>query len=80
MTPDHSLSHNAIFLTPDELIQLTGRKLHGKQLAALRSMRIPFLVNALGRPVVSRSIFLASQATIGSPTKTPSWSPAPQKG
>lgn len=50
------------FLTPDEIKELTGIKI-GKsgerrealQAAALRAMKIPFYVNAIGRPIVTRS-------------------------
>lgn len=43
-----------MFLSPQELVQLTGRKVRTKQIQALRSMAIPFFVNALGQPVVAR--------------------------
>ena len=49
------------FLTPDEIRELTGiaRGKAGKtremlQAAALRSMKIPFYLNAVGRPIVTR--------------------------
>ena len=43
------------FLDREELCALTGRKLKSKQIVALRRMNIPFYVNALGKPVVTRS-------------------------
>ena len=43
------------FLDDDELAKLTGRKMKGHQIAALRSMGLPFFVNATGHPVVTRS-------------------------
>nr|WP_244147115.1 DUF4224 domain-containing protein [Paraburkholderia bryophila] len=43
-----------MFLSPQELVQLTGRKVKAKQIQALRSMAVPFFVNALGQPVVAR--------------------------
>ncbi|MFM0318153.1 DUF4224 domain-containing protein [Paraburkholderia nemoris] len=43
-----------MFLSSEELVQLTGRKVKTKQIQALRSMAVPFFVNALGQPVVAR--------------------------
>jgi len=45
-----------MFLTEDEIGMLTGRKVKKLQVEQLRSMGIPFYVNAVGRPVVVRSI------------------------
>ncbi|SCX92302.1 protein of unknown function [Nitrosospira sp. Nl5] len=45
-----------MFLTPDEIAKLTGRKVRRLQVEQLRTMGIPFYVNAVGRPVVVRSI------------------------
>lgn len=42
-----------MFLTADELVELTGRKVKSKQIEALRRMGLPFHVNAIGRPVVA---------------------------
>ena len=49
------------FLTPEEIRDLTGiaRGKAGKtremlQAAALRTMKIPFYLNAVGRPIVTR--------------------------
>ncbi|MBO7773439.1 DUF4224 domain-containing protein [Burkholderia pseudomallei] len=44
-----------MFLSPIELVVLTGRKIKSKQIDALRRMGVPFLVNACGRAVVARS-------------------------
>jgi hypothetical protein len=43
-----------MFLTADELAELTGRKVKSKQIEALRRMGVPFRVNAVGKPVVTR--------------------------
>lgn len=43
-----------MFLSEEELVQLTGRKVKAKQIEALRRMGIAFFVNALGRAVVAR--------------------------
>jgi len=42
------------FLDSDELQALTGRRIKSKQIQALRAMGVPFFVNAMGKPVVSR--------------------------
>lgn len=44
-----------MFLSIEELVQLTGRKVKTKQIDTLRSMGIPFFVNALGQAVVARA-------------------------
>ena len=41
-----------LFLTPEEVALLTGRKFKSKQIEALRQMFIPFRINANGRPIV----------------------------
>lgn len=46
---------SAVFLEESEIAVLTGRKMKGHQIQALRHMGIPFFVNATGHPVVCRS-------------------------
>lgn len=53
-----------LFLDADELATLTGVKMgrgglsrSQRQVAALRTMGILFYVNAIGRPIVARSLF-----------------------
>ena len=67
-----------ILLTPDEIADLTdvrtGR--HGKtreerQLNALKRMKIPFFVSAIGRPKVSRSVIEGGRET----PKQETWEP-----
>lgn len=41
-----------MFLTADDLVELTGRRIKSKQIEALRRMGLPFHVNAVGKPVV----------------------------
>lgn len=48
--------HHSIFLTPEDVAILTGRKTKTKQIEALRSMGIPFFVNAIGHPIVARAV------------------------
>lgn len=71
----------SIFLTSDEIRELTGisRGKAGKareqlQAASLRTMKIPFYLNAVGRPIVARAVIegVATSAQV-SPKK---WEPA----
>lgn len=62
----------ALFLSDDELRELTGRKVRRLQIEQLRRMLIPFHVNALGRPVVTRAAVLG-QAKEAAPKK---WAPS----
>ena len=62
------------FLTSDDIILLTGRKWPSKQIDTLRSMNIPFFVNALGKPVVAVAAIEGSKA----PAPKNLWSPPPE--
>lgn len=53
---------SGLFLTDQELHELTGRKLRRLQVEQLRRMLIPFHVNALGRPVVTRAAVIGMQS------------------
>ncbi len=44
-----------MFLTPDDIITLTGYRRKSKQVDVLRRLRIPFWVNAGGHPVVAEA-------------------------
>lgn len=44
------------FLDDAELVKLTGRKMKGRQIEALRKMGLPFYVNAMGHAVVARCV------------------------
>lgn len=46
---------SATFLDKTEISELTGRRAHNLQIAALRRMGLPFWVSDAGRPVVPRS-------------------------
>ncbi|KGG86672.1 DUF4224 domain-containing protein [Comamonas thiooxydans] len=68
------------FLTPEEVKELTGiaRGKAGKtremlQAAALRTMKIPFYLNAVGRPIVTRHS-IEGQAI--PEVRTATWEPA----
>jgi hypothetical protein len=43
----------SLFITPDEVRELTGFALKAKQIDQLRRMGIPFFVNGCGRPIVT---------------------------
>ncbi|MBY0474184.1 MAG: DUF4224 domain-containing protein [Nitrosomonas sp.] len=45
----------SIFLDPDDVAILTGKKTKSGQVAALRTMGIAFFVNPSGRPVVPKA-------------------------
>ena len=47
--------HAPLFLTADELHTLTGKSRAAAQIGALKSMRIAHVVNACGKPVVTRA-------------------------
>ena len=53
-----------IFLTAEEMAELTGYKRHGKQIEALRQMGIPCRINARGRPIVTRSVIEGAAAVV----------------
>ena len=42
-----------MFLTDDQLVVLTGKKLRSKQIAFLRKKKIPHMVSDAGFPVVA---------------------------
>lgn len=41
------------FLTTDAVVRLTGRRRKSKQIEALRTIGLPFWVNAIGEPVIA---------------------------
>lgn len=69
-----------MFLTPDELAELTGYKQASKQVAMLRQQGVPFHVNAAGHPKVARAILEGKHTPATTPTKTwsPSWAATPR--
>lgn len=73
MTPNIAMS-TSIFLSDDEVSHLTGRKMRGAQIDALRQMGVPFFVNARGHAVVTRAaIEGGSQIVAQKPAR--GWSP-----
>lgn len=49
---------SALFLTPDELHELTGAQKKSKQKEVLRKNRIAFVERSNGTPVVMRAAFM----------------------
>lgn len=43
----------SMFLSSQDIAELTGRKTKSKQIEALLRMGLPFWVNAIGKPVVT---------------------------
>lgn len=67
------------FLTERELFELTGRKLRRLQIEQLKRMLIPFHINALGRPVVTRGAIVGGLGDKGD-AATSAWEPRVIKG
>jgi hypothetical protein len=70
----------SLFLTTDDLAELTGIKVgkagksrEQRQVQALRTMGIPFWVNAIGRPVVAKAAIEGRGQAEAPPTN---WQPA----
>ena len=66
-----------MFLTRDELLQLTGYKRCYDQLRWLEANKVPHVVNAAGKPVVSRA---AAEVMLGVPGHRPAGQPEPNWG
>lgn len=64
----------SIFLTPAEVVELTGRKKKSAQALELKRMKIQHWINAAGQPVVPRSAIEGRHAH-AAPTKQ-EWKPA----
>lgn len=52
---------NDMFLTDEEVARLTGRTWPSLQKEQLLKERIPFHINALGRPIVLREVLSGSK-------------------
>jgi hypothetical protein len=63
-----------LFLTDEEVADLTGYKQASKQVAMLRRQGVPFHVNASGHPKVARAIVEGLRAS--EPAKPKQWSPS----
>lgn len=62
------------FLEPDALAMLTGYRRKTKQIEQLRTMGIPFRVNAAGRPIVAVSAIDGVRQPVDA-TALPAWTP-----
>lgn len=65
-----------MFLTREEIAELTGRKTKSKQIAQLRTMALPFWVNAIGYPIVARSTVEGKPAKASEQQESEKWVPA----
>lgn len=63
---------SATFLDATEIAELTGRKVKSKQIEALAKMGLPFFVNGIGRPVVTR---VAVEGRMSAPVAKKAWTP-----
>lgn len=64
-----------LFLTAEEVAELTGYKTRPKQIATLKRMGIAFVVNRNNRPIVARAIFThaTQMQTTAAPPPTRTW-------
>lgn len=69
----------ALFLTPEELKELTGRSRAEKQITILKQNRIPFYLNAAGKPKVTREAIQYNKPKPQPKPAAPQWQPAPPK-
>ena len=68
-----------LFLEPDEIAKLTGvrgghkgKTREARQIAILKAQKVPFYVNAAGRPIVARAVIEGGKAE---PRAVASWEP-----
>lgn len=66
--------NEGLFLNDQELRELTGRAIRRLQIEALRLMLVPFRVNAIGKPVVTRAAVLGAKDVQAS-NESKGWSP-----
>ncbi|WP_101927040.1 MULTISPECIES: DUF4224 domain-containing protein [Luteimonas] len=68
------------WLTPDEVVELTARQRYSAQCRMLARMGIPFLPNAIGRPLIERRVVLKGGVTAPALKKTePNWDAIPKR-
>lgn len=70
--------NDPMFLTEDELVELTGYRQPSKQIVHLRAQRIPFHPNKAGHPRVTRAAVegrkvASAPAQASKTTWSPSW-------
>lgn len=64
-----------LFLTDDEVAELTGYRQRRKQVEMLKRQRVPYHVNAAGQPKVARAVLEGARGDRNGQAKgwTPSW-------
>lgn len=62
-----------MFLTPDEIAELTGLKRPRAQVFWLRANGWPVETDAAGRPKLLRSVVEARMGSVATQTATPNW-------
>lgn len=62
------------FLRPDEIRALTGRAHIDLQIKALAQMGVPYFINGVGRPVVTRSA-IEGRNSGAAPKQKKTWVP-----
>jgi len=65
----NSYHQMSAWLSPEEIIDLTARKRWSAQSKALADLGVPFMLNAVGRPLVERAAVLRCGEK---PTRAPS--------
>jgi Domain of unknown function (DUF4224) len=67
-----------MFLTEDELYELTGYRMASKQVKHLKAQRIPFHTNRAGHPRVARAIIEGGgvKAMQAAAAPKPTWNPS----
>lgn len=63
-----------MFLTKDEVKDLTGYSQQSKQIAQLKAQRIPFHISHSGHPKVARTVWEGGKAPVAK--KATTWSPS----
>ena len=69
---DFSLWHERLFVTPADLIQLTGCRRRSNQISWLNKMKIPFVINECDEPVVLTAVLLR-HFKLDQPQQAPRW-------
>lgn len=67
----------SLFVNPEDLRRLTGFATKAKQIAYLRTIGIPFIINGAGKPVVTVAAVEGRRETRA---VTQAWSPAVLQG
>lgn len=63
------------WLSPEDVTELTAKKRWAAQCRALAEMGVPFRPNAVGRPLVERSVICTAQPIRKAKKPQPYWGP-----